>query len=136
MTPANVQLPAMLIGGLVGALIAAVFVRMATRIVAGFTPAFGSAWGASYLGFALSSLVGFLTGFIMTAKGHSVDPTTEICLFVVGLFVQAAVYGVVLKHPDTGPIGLFRGSLVCLVYLIIIGILGGLLALVIYLAIR
>jgi hypothetical protein len=111
-------------------------VRALCSIVAGFTPAFGSAWGASYLGFALSSLVGFLTGFVMTAKGHSVNPTTEICLVVVGLLVQAAVYGVVLKHPDTGSIGFLRGSLVCIVYLIIIGILGGLLALGIYLALR
>ena len=131
-----VQLIGMLIGATVGALIGAVFVRLATRMVAGFTPPFGTSWLAAYLGFAASIIIVFVAGISLGASRGHVDASANILLMVIGFFVQAAIYGSLLKHPESGPIGFGKACLVSIVQLVAAAIIFGIIALIIYAATR
>lgn len=119
-------------GVVFGSLIGAIFVRMATSMVAGFTPLFGTAWLVAFVGASGGLIAGYLTGAWIAANGGVVDTRANIFLIVLGFFIQSAVNGGLLKDPESGSIGLLKGSLVALVQLLVTAVLAGIIALIIY----
>lgn len=111
------------------ALWGAVIVQFATLRVAGFKPRFGVAYLAALLGAAAGLVIGFLIGFILAPEGRQGFGTMTLFSTVLGFFVQAGFYTLLLKHPETGGIIYRKACLIALIQLVIGVVVIGVIAL-------
>jgi len=106
------------IGGAIAALIGALLVQLATHWVCKFKPPYGMAYKAIFLAYIASWVVGFFVGFMVAAAGGEIDSATYLLIIIIGFFVTSGLYGIMIKHPESGPIGFSKACLVSLINLI------------------
>ncbi len=103
----------------IGSLLGALIVQLATKRVVKFKPKYKTAYEAAFLGY----LGSFTTGFLISLFGGILNSeSTEKVLtltMVVSFFVSSVIYGLIISHPNTGPIGFSNGCKISLVQLII-----------------
>jgi hypothetical protein len=99
----------------VAALIGAIFVRIACKRIAKFKPPYGMAYKAAFLGYLSPVLVGLVVDFVLGALGQSLTGPSTVLLIIFVLFVQAALYSKMIKHPETGAIGFGKACQVIIV---------------------
>ena len=100
------------------ALLGALIVQIVCKMVAKFMPPYGMAYKATFLGYVASVLVGFVVYFVIGALGQALTGTSTVLLMIIDLFVQAAIYSTMIKHPETGAIGFGKACQMILVELI------------------
>lgn len=131
-----IQLIGTIIGAAIGSLIGAVFVRLATHWVCKFTPAYGMAYVATFYSYLTCNIIGIFVGLMIGTTGNLFNPITIILLMVIGFFIGAAIYGIMIKHPESGPIGFGKACLVNLVLLLIGAVIFGIIGLIVFVAMR
>lgn len=120
-----------IVGAAFGALIGALIVQLATKIVAKFKPGYGMAYIAALLGYVGSLIVGFIIGLMVGITGNEFGGGPLVLTMIVGFFVQAAIYGPLIKSPEGTPIGFGNACMVSLIQLIIGGLILGAIVLII-----
>ena len=108
--------------------IGAHFVRLATGWVCKFRPPYGMAYLAWLVAYAGSLVVGSTIAFAIGALGSGSGVSALITL--ISFLAGAAVYGVMIKDPEHGPIGFRKGCLVSLSAGVLTAILLGSIAVV------
>lgn len=93
-------------------LIGALFVQLGTKWVAKFKPSYGLAYLTTFLGNLGPFIVEFVIEPSPGMSGQSFAGGPMVLSMVINFFVAAAIYGLLIKHPDTGPIGFGKGCLV------------------------
>jgi hypothetical protein len=114
-----------IIGATIGALIGALIVQLATKIVAKFKPGYGMAYVAAFLGYVAGLIIGFVIGLMVGVTGNEFSGGPLVMTMIVGFFVQAAIYGPLIKSPEGTPIGFGKACMVSLIQLIIGGLILG-----------
>ena len=106
------------------ALIQALVLQYATKLIINFKPSFVYAYKVSLLaylgGFLVGFCYGFLRGLLNAISNEPSDVGGNSIAILISLVVQAATYAVLIKHPDTGPIGFGKAILVTLVQMVIL----------------
>jgi hypothetical protein len=125
------QLVAKTVGAAIGALIGALFIQLGTKWIAKFKPSYGTAYLAAFLGYLASFVVGVVIGLFVGMSGHSFGGSPVVLSMVIGFSVAAAIYGLLIKHPETGPIGFGKACLVALVQLLLSGVILAIIVLVV-----
>lgn len=115
------EIGAQFLSGAVVTLFTALIVQLVTNKVAGFKPAYGAAYLASFLGL----VVAFVTAPILAIAGIGRSGLGMALSLLIIFLVGSALYGWLLKHPETGSIGIRKGILVSLVQLVVIIVLVG-----------
>jgi len=114
------QLIGMLIGAAIGSLLGAVVLQIATHWACKFRPPYGMAYKACFLVWAPSFVLGYATGFALGGAGVRLGWAGIIALEAVGVFFGAAIYGALLKHPDSRrSVGFGKGCVVSLFVLFV-----------------
>lgn len=113
----------MMFGQLMGlaviALIVALIVQYATRLVAGFTPTYWVAYRAVFVSYVASFAAGFFVTYLLMSQGVPTSPEAQVLIMIMGFFIQAVLYGVLLVSPIDGPIGFLKGVLISLIQLVV-----------------
>jgi hypothetical protein len=109
---------------LLGSLINAVFVRIATRVKMKFNPPYSMAWKACATASFLSYSVTLLLGLVLADQSDLEIRTTTVGL-IAGFIIAVPVYGEMILHPQTGPIGLLNGLLVNIMSFLLVMFLVG-----------
>jgi hypothetical protein len=110
----------LVVGLPLGAAFWAIFLRLFTKIVAKFSLAYSRAFLIMLAIFIINTIISFISGSIIFAlTGDHSFPRFDVLITV--FFVQAFIYAKMLKHPETGPIGLSKGFLISL-YIVLIDI--------------
>ena len=108
-----------LLGDVVFSIFAAFIVQFATNKVAGFKPSYVSAYIASLLNLVLATLTTPLIGILVVLRS-----TIGMVLYIaLVFFVGALIYGWMLRHPTSGPIGIRKGFFVSLIQLVVVTVL-------------
>lgn len=102
-------------GAAFASVLSAIVVRVTTKLVARFTPPFGAAYMASFFGFSLGSAVSGAGEFVLSAFGIQASVMISRLIMLMGFFPYAGILGLMIKHPETGPIGFGKGCLVLLI---------------------
>jgi len=113
----------LIFGAAIDVLFGALIVQHATKIVAKFKPRYGMACLATFLGNVASLIVGFLIGMIVDMTGNEFTGGPMVLTMIVGFFVQAAIYGPLIKSTEGIPIGFGKACMVNLIQLIICGLM-------------
>lgn len=116
---------------LLGSLINAVFVRIATRVKMKFNPPYSMAWKACATASFLSYSVSLLLGLVLADQSDLEIRRTTVGL-IAGFIIAAPVYGEMISHPQTGPIGLLNGLLVNIMSFLLVMLLVGVPFVIIY----
>ncbi len=119
MIEALIQLGIVLLAIAIGALLGALFLQFITRLVLKFTPPYGMAYKAVLIAGAVSVVVGFVTGFGLGIAGYEFSHPVQASMWPIGLVIATYVYGRVLVHPETGPIGFGKAFLISLTWVAI-----------------
>lgn len=116
MTEVFKQLILQLVSGVFAALLVAVIIQFAIKWIFKFKPPFGMAYQAALVSILASIILGFLVALLVVSvtKASGADSSTinlslaisMLSAIVLGFFVQIFVYAKMLKHPETGAIGL------------------------------
>jgi hypothetical protein len=123
-----------LAGAAIGSFVIALFVQLGTIKIAKFKPSYGMAYKAAFFSSLSLLIIGFVGGVLFalfSVRSFAVDSIaldTTIRFFVgldtiIGFFLGAAIYGSLIKHPETDPIGLRRGLAIEFILLISFGLL-------------
>lgn len=123
-------LSSQIIGAGIGALIGAIFIRVATKIAAGFTPTYGTAYLAAFFGYTASVFSIFIAGIIFGLSDQTANGSSVILMMIIGFFVQAGVYSLVLNHPDTGNITFGQACLVSFIQIVMTLLIVGIVAII------
>jgi hypothetical protein len=108
------------------AFIAAFAVQFATNFAVKFKPSYGMAYKAAFLSFAAPLVVSFVIGYVIGTSGIQMSVATlMLVVIVIGFFLQAYLYGILLKHPNKEVIGFSKGLQVTLIQLLILSIIAG-----------
>ena len=99
-----------LAGAVIGSFVIALFVQLGTKKIAKFEPSYGIAYVATFLSSLSLLIIGFVVGLFASLSGHYSTDVPIVLVSIIGFFVGATIYGTLIKHPETGPIG-FRGGL-------------------------
>ena len=97
------------IGMLISAVPLAACLINACRVLVRFTPSSATAFAIAILTVAIEFTIGFVVGIALAAFD---TPSTEIAVITalgMGIVVRCPIYGRLLKHPTTGPVGLWNG---------------------------
>lgn len=100
-------------------LFTAKIVQFATNKVAGFNPSYASAFLVSFLTLVIATVLGGLGA----VSGLGRSPLGMVLGLLATFLIGAALYGWLLRHPASGPIGMRKGVLVSLVQLVVVGAL-------------
>ena len=123
-----------MMGVLLGSLINAIFVRNATRIQMKFIPPYSMAFNASATTSFLSYSVAILLALLL-AQPSDFEVALNFFVIAANIIIAVPVYGKMILHPQTGPIGLLNGLFVnIMVYLLILFLVGLPLWLIYYVA--
>jgi uncharacterized protein YacL len=112
-------------------LVIAVIMRRATNWVCKFTPPYGKIYLALFLSNCAGFIIGFTTWFLHKSISEKSNITSTILLMIIGSITSYAIYGRIIKHPQTGPIGFGKSCLIHVIYILFIagiiccGIVGG-----------
>jgi hypothetical protein len=98
------------LGAVLGAFMGAYFVQLGTSWTLGFKANFWNAFSATLLAYAAAVASGMFVAMAGMGKGGLV-------VLAVFYLVSAILYGRMLQHPETGPIGLQQGFRVAIVQL-------------------
>ena len=113
-----VELITLVIVGAIVALLLALIVQIATAWIAKFTPKYAMAYKAVFLAFLAIILASTVLDIVLPTSIIPFAPDTFfrnlVPHLVLGFGLQCWVYGRMLKHPDTGPIGFGRACVVSL----------------------
>ncbi|HDH13121.1 MAG TPA: hypothetical protein ENG83_13140 [Nitrospirae bacterium] len=97
----------------ISSILGALILQKITTLIAKFKLKYWTAYKVAFLAFSGSYIVGFTIGI----------PAISIYSAVIAFLVQAAIYFIMLKHPETGSIRLGTACLISLVYLIVGGLI-------------
>ena len=117
------QLMMNLAGAAIGSFVVALFVQLGTKKIVKFKPSYGMAYKATLLSSLSFLIIGFEVGLFASLSGHSFTYDPIMLTTIIGFLVGAAIYGTLIKHPETGPIGFRHGLLVELILLISFGLI-------------
>jgi hypothetical protein len=99
-------------------------VQLAVKLISDFTPTFGIALKAGILAI-LANFIFY--GFMKYILSVPVDQfSVKIFCTAIYFFIPAGIYGRLIKHPESGPIGFYKACLVNLVYYFIVAVIAGL----------
>ena len=109
---------------LLGSLINAIFVRNATRIQMKFNPDYSMALKACATTSFLSYSVAILLALLL-AHPSDFEVASSFIAIPASIIIAVPVYGKMILHPQTGPIGLLNGLFVnIMVYLLMLFLVG------------
>ena len=114
-----IQLGIVVLALALGAVIGAVFLQYIAKLVVKFKPPYGMAYKAVFIAGAVSVMVGLIFGFGLGVSGYENVQAIEPLMWPIGLVIATYVYGRVLAHPDTGPIGFGKAFMIWLTWLAI-----------------
>lgn len=102
------------VGFLIATLVSAFSLTHATNFIASFKPSYRVALKGWILCLLASFVAAFSVGIVMGFFAIGSLYSQQLVGIAIGTAASSYVLGIVLKHPDTGPIGLKRGFLVVL----------------------
>jgi hypothetical protein len=108
-----------LIAAAMGSLMVAWIVQFATHLTFRFKPPFWMAYNAVILGMIASIVVGLVIGTFLATTGKEITSFGRGMLMIVGFLIQTAIFGYLIRHPETGSIGFRRACVVSLIQLVI-----------------
>ena len=110
----------LVVGLPLGAAFWAIFLRLFIKSVSKFQLPYRRAFTIMLIMLIISTIISFITGsFIYAVTGDNSLPRLDS--LIVAFLVGAFLYGKMIKHPETGAIGLRKGFLISL-YIILIPI--------------
>lgn len=108
----------LVINSALGALLGAFLVQFATKAIAKFRPTYSTAYFASFIGGLSTNGLGVIIGFAVAASGNAISPVGYgILMLIIGFVVFSWILGFLLKHPETGAIGVKMGALISLLWM-------------------
>ena len=114
-----IQLGIALLAVAIGVLIGAVVLKYIAKLVVKFEPPYRMAYKAVFIAGAVSVMVGLIIGFSLGISGYENSQAIQLMMWPIGLVIATYVYGRVLAHPDTGPIGFGKAFMISLTWLAI-----------------
>jgi len=98
------------LAAVVGSLVSAIILRLAVRFALGFKVRYSSAYGISLLAYTSGLVAGLAFGvFSVITEIELTQGGFIFTSLVLGIFVQALIYGLVLKRPSGSIIGFPSG---------------------------
>ena len=101
--------------------IAAVFLQIFTHWVCGFKPRFLQVLTIGLISYAVSFPIYVLFAILSGGNGLAVFLASAL----IGLLIYIGFCANMIKHPQTGPIGFIRASLILLLQILVCSIIGG-----------
>jgi len=114
------------IGGAVGAAFAMFFLRLSMKIVVKHLPPLGTAYVTTLVGGVACYLANLLFAYAAAQAGRELTGVGYLVLVGVNIFIYASVLDLLLKLPDSRPLGFWRGCLVAIIqFITVFALVGG-----------
>jgi len=113
------QILGQLIGLLLGALVMALVLQLVTKWVCKFDPPYWMAYKVLILTSLASFGIGILFSLVTGVSGEEMSDVLALLLFLIGFVVASGLFGIMIKHPESGRIGPWKGFLITLVLMIL-----------------
>ncbi|MDZ7784234.1 MAG: hypothetical protein U5K56_15285 [Halioglobus sp.] len=107
----------------IGALVVAVVVQLAANLIFKFKPPYGMAYKAVFLGYLASVTMALIIGLAVQQPPDQMADVLRALMPVLVFLVHAFVYGIVISHPQRGPVGLGKGLVLTLAMVLFVTVL-------------
>ncbi|MCI0541723.1 MAG: hypothetical protein L0Z50_41530 [Verrucomicrobiales bacterium] len=120
-----IGLLAKLFGAVAAICLGALVAQRATSRVAGFTPSYLNVLLPAFFGYGGALAVGFVLGYVSGLHRGEAAALGTLIDVVIGLFVQAAFYSLMLKDSDGKMLGYGQACLISLFQLVVVCVVFG-----------
>jgi len=115
-----------IIAAAIGSLLIAFVVQLAASMIFRFKPSYGMAYKAAFLGYMTAIAVTLILVIVGQGSSDQIAGVVRALTPVVVFLAHAFVYGILIRHPQHGAIGIGKGLVLTLAQLLFVTVIGSL----------